>query len=200
MIVTNFEPDPEGGQRRIVVSDLVGGIKLTDEHMWQWSESMASARKDEGGLGAQLQLNRGRWTWYDPAEAEANVGSGSTIGAEDGSGSGSGRRRTKSRTVPILAPTSPKQTSASATVFPTQSSSQKQSLTSTKFPPNGGFGKVCLGLWSYFPEEGDEGKGELMFPKGAEITEVEEVNEEWSEGVYAGEVGFFHVVFVREIR
>jgi hypothetical protein len=67
----------------------------------------------------------------------------------------------------------------------------------SKFPPDGGFGKRCLGLWSYYPEEGEGGKGELLFPKGAEVQEVEDINEEWYFGVYAGEKGLFPAQYVR---
>ena len=67
----------------------------------------------------------------------------------------------------------------------------------SKFPPNGGFGKRCLGLWSYYPEEGEGGKGELLFPKGAELQEVEDINEEWYFGVYAGEKGLFPAQYAR---
>ena len=67
-----------------------------------------------------------------------------------------------------------------------------------KLPPNGGVGKVCRALWSYYPEEGEEGKGELMFPKHAEIREAEEVNEDWWYGVYAGDIGVFPSLYVRE--
>ena len=67
----------------------------------------------------------------------------------------------------------------------------------SKFPPNGGFGKRCLGLWSYYPEKGEGGKGELLFPKGAELQEVEDINEEWYFGVYAGEKGLFPAQYAR---
>jgi hypothetical protein len=69
----------------------------------------------------------------------------------------------------------------------------------SKFPPDGGFGKRCHAMWSYYPEKGDGGKGELMFPKGAEVREVEEINEEWNFGIYAGEKGLFPAQYVREL-
>ena len=67
----------------------------------------------------------------------------------------------------------------------------------SKFPPDGGFGKRCLAMWSYYPEEGEGGKGELLFPKGAEVREVEDINEEWYFGVYAGEKGLFPAQYVK---
>ena len=80
-------------------------------------------------------------------------------------------------------------------------SSQLRAMTlnaqASKFPPDGGFGKRCLALWSYYPEEGDGGKGDLLFPRGAEVREAEDINEEWSFGVYAGEKGLFPAQYVR---
>ena len=188
MVVTNFEADSDGGQRRVIVSDLVGGVKMTEENMREWNEAMAAASKDMGGLGAggQMKLTRGRWTWYDPAEAEAAT----AANMADGS---SNHRRIRQATI---MPTSPSLSNATPT---TATGTHKTSFSKTKFPPNGGFGRTCLGLWSYYPEEGADGKGELMFPKGADVCEVDEVNEEWSEGVYAGEIGFFPTIFARDV-
>ena len=56
-------------------------------------------------------------------------------------------------------------------------------------PSDSSLGARCVALWSYFPAERVE--DELPFPKNAEITEVEEVNADWSVGVYAGRVGLF---------
>ncbi len=58
-----------------------------------------------------------------------------------------------------------------------------------RFPPDGGVGMRVLALWSYYPSEG--GKDELMFPKGAEIREVEDINGDWFWGCYAGAIGLF---------
>ena len=187
MIITRFEADADGGQRRVVVSDLVGGVKMTDANIQEWNENMAAANKDIGGLGpgGQMRLNRGRWTWYDPAEAEA-----ANTATSDGSPHHS---RKKSRQAAIM-PGSP---ALSATTPATKTTRNKPNI---KFPPNGGFGKTCVGLWSYYPEEGEDGLGELMFPKGADVGEVEEVNEEWSEGVYAGAIGVFPITYTRDIE
>lgn len=71
-----------------------------------------------------------------------------------------------------------------------------QNLKGSKFPPDGGYGKRCVGRWSYYPEEGEGGKNELLFPKGAEIREIEDINEEWYFGVYAGEKGLLPAPYV----
>ena len=195
MIITNFDADSDGGQRRVVVSDLVGGVKMTEANINEWSENMASINKDMGGLGSggQLKLNRGRWTWYDPAEAEAAASANPSPSLDNPS---STVRKTRTRQATIT-PTSPSlpATSPAATGPP-----HKSSVSNTKFPPNGGFGKTCVALWGYYPEDGEDGLGELMFPKGADVCEVEEINEEWSEGVYAGAIGVYPVIFGREIE
>lgn len=64
-----------------------------------------------------------------------------------------------------------------------------------EFPPDGGVGLRVLALWSYFPAEGVT--DELMFPKGAEIREVEDINGDWYWGCYAGAKGLFPGNYVR---
>ena len=67
--------------------------------------------------------------------------------------------------------------------------------TSQKFPPDGGFGLRTLALWSYWPEP--EAADELEFPKGAIVSEVENINGDWFWGVYAGAKGLFPGNYVR---
>lgn len=57
------------------------------------------------------------------------------------------------------------------------------------FPPDGGVGMRVLAHWSYWPEEG--AKDTLAFPKGAVVSEAEDINGDWFWGVYAGEKGVF---------
>lgn len=57
------------------------------------------------------------------------------------------------------------------------------------FPPDGGVGMKIVAKWSYWPEEGAE--NELSFPKGAVVSEAEDINGEWFLGVYAGKKGLF---------
>ncbi|KAF2150635.1 hypothetical protein K461DRAFT_295892 [Myriangium duriaei CBS 260.36] len=56
-------------------------------------------------------------------------------------------------------------------------------------PPDGGVGLRVRALWSYFPAQ--EAGDELSFPRGAEITEAEDINGDWYWGVYAGRKGLF---------
>lgn len=67
--------------------------------------------------------------------------------------------------------------------------------TSQKFPPDGGSGLRTLALWSYWPEP--EAADELEFPKGAIVSEVENINGDWFWGVYAGAKGLFPGNYVR---
>ncbi|KAM3517500.1 hypothetical protein NHJ13051_008920 [Beauveria bassiana] len=57
----------------------------------------------------------------------------------------------------------------------------------TLFPPDGGVGLRVSAKWAWFPRE--EADDELLFPRGAEIREVEDVNGDWYFGVYMGAKG-----------
>ncbi|KAI9815463.1 MAG: hypothetical protein M1827_002597 [Pycnora praestabilis] len=59
--------------------------------------------------------------------------------------------------------------------------------TSVRFPPDGGVGMRVLALYSRYPD--DAVTDELMFPRGAEIREVEDINGDWYWGCYAGAKG-----------
>jgi hypothetical protein len=56
-------------------------------------------------------------------------------------------------------------------------------------PPS--LGARHLATWSYFPADPALTPDELAFPRNAEITEVQDLNADWSVGVYAGRVGVF---------
>ena len=68
----------------------------------------------------------------------------------------------------------------------------------SRFPPDGGTGKTYVAMWSYYPEEGQDGSGELAFPKWAEIQECEDQNEDWAYGVYMGNKGLVPRGYVQE--
>ena len=61
------------------------------------------------------------------------------------------------------------------------------------FPPDGGSGLTAVATWSWFTKAEDE----LLFPKGAEIREMEDVNGEWFFGCYMGGKGLFPASYVR---
>ncbi|KAI4603519.1 hypothetical protein KJ359_003332 [Pestalotiopsis sp. 9143b] len=66
------------------------------------------------------------------------------------------------------------------------------------FPPDGGSGLRATASWAWYPAAGAE--DELMFPKGAEIREIEDVNGEWFFGCYMGAKGLFPAPYVRIIE
>lgn len=63
------------------------------------------------------------------------------------------------------------------------------------FPPDGGTGMKASGRWAWYPGAGSE--DELLFPKGAEIREIEDVNGDWFFGTYMGAKGLFPAPYVR---
>lgn len=67
--------------------------------------------------------------------------------------------------------------------------SQQKQRQAQHFPPDGGVGMKVQAHWSYWPEDGAE--NELAFPKGAVVSEAEDINGDWFWGVYAGEKGVF---------
>ena len=71
------------------------------------------------------------------------------------------------------------------------------SRVTDRYPPSGGAGLHVEALWSYWPEEGDD--DELSFPKGAEIRECENINDDWFWGVYCGRKGLFPGNYGRKI-
>lgn len=151
MIAVAFERDGEVDQRRVILRDIVGGVKMNEADMAAWKLAMSNIHRVDA---SSLSAVRGDWSWR-----------------EDEAGT---RRKTRAR-----ASTRP--------------------ISGAKFPPDGGSGKVYRARWSYYPpDEDDKGKGELMFPKHADVREVEEINEEWWHGVYAGDIGLFPAIFVKD--
>lgn len=65
----------------------------------------------------------------------------------------------------------------------------------TTFPPDGGVGPKAVAGWGWTPAVG--GEDELMFPRGAEVLELEDVNGEWFHGFYMGAGGLFPAPYVR---
>jgi len=52
-------------------------------------------------------------------------------------------------------------------------------------------------LWTRVPDDGIQ--DELDFPRGAEITDVLDVNGEWGWGVYCGKGGLFPLGYCRRL-
>ncbi|KAI8952881.1 hypothetical protein F4801DRAFT_539670 [Xylaria longipes] len=63
------------------------------------------------------------------------------------------------------------------------------------FPPDGGAGLRGGAAWSWYPAP--DASDELMFPRGAEVREIEDVNGDWCFGSYMGAKGLFPTPYVR---
>ena len=174
MILTAFESSEsnDAGQLRVVLQDLVGGLKMSEQDIAIWQQKLDSTATTTTAPPSSFN-NKGQWTWLDTTEST------------DSSQRAPGNRRTRSKKAAHMLPE-------------TAGVTAEGKKAKKRFPPDGGFGKVCRAMWSYYPEEGEGGHGELMFPKGAVVAEVEDINEEWGEGVYAGERGLVPMVYVRE--
>lgn len=175
MILVGFE-DRDDGQRRVIVRDLVGGNALQDEHIGQ-SPSSSPALSSP----ASPERGNGYWSWKE----------------------GSERRKKASRLRGSATwPTSSNPNSSSSELGHSSGTPTSQhGGPFRRFPPDGGVGLVVQARWSYFP--GEENEDELFFPRGAEIKEVDDVNDEWFWGSYAGRTGLFpgsHVAVVAEIK
>lgn len=174
--------DYEEGQRRVVVRDLVGGRALMDEHVNSPLASHVSAAPTSG-TGTIPEVGTGDWSWKEGTERRKKASRARTPW------------RNTSLETPPQTPTTPL-TAANLTT-PTTTTSHTQTR---RFPPDGGVGVIAQALWSWYPEDGVV--DELMFPRGAEITEAENINDDWFWGCYAGATGLFpgrHVRVLGEV-
>ncbi|RHZ46649.1 SH3 domain protein [Aspergillus thermomutatus] len=195
MVVVGFE-DHDEGQRRVVVRDLVGGRALKDEHVQHPStlpssttHSTYSPAPNSSGAVPSPELGSGDWSWKEGSERRKKASRVRT--------SWTTTNNDRSNSFPISATGGSGSGSNSETATPTSSHSPP---FLRRFPPDGGIGLIVHALWSWYPE--DEVQDELMFPRGAEITEVENINDDWFWGCYAGQTGLFpgsHVTVVGEI-
>lgn len=124
-----------------------------------------------GGGGRRAQ--GGQWTWIEDTEG------------------GTMKRESRASRIRAHSPTT--------TTHATGAGGPGTAAVPMKFPPDGGTGMRAVVGYPWFPEEGEAGAGELIFPRWAEIREVEDVNGEWWAGVYAGLQGVFPGVCVRVI-
>ena len=67
-------------------------------------------------------------------------------------------------------------------------------------PPLQDHSRLMRVLWARIPDEGPENADELELPKGAVISEVFELNETWSWGIYCRRGGLFPRAFAKEVR
>lgn len=146
MVVVGFE-DNRGGQRRILVQELVGGRDL---------------REKPCTTGPHAAENLHIWSWGDGC----NVRGDNT------------HHKLVTTDVMKSAPTT-----------------SPNLVLDAHFPPDGGVGMIVVATWSWYPAEGAD--DELLFPKGAEVREVKDVNGDWFHGCYMGKGGLFPSNFVR---
>ncbi|KUJ20040.1 uncharacterized protein LY89DRAFT_716499 [Mollisia scopiformis] len=148
MIIVGFE-DNRGGQRRVIVQDLVGGRGLSEQ---------ACSFRDHSG--AELQ----KWTWGDGVHIRGDDTHAKLVTTD------------VMKTAPSTAP--------------------DMALDST-FPPDGGVGMLAVALWPWWPAP--DADDELMFPKGAEVKECKNVNDDWWHGTYMGKRGLFPAPYVKTL-
>lgn len=172
MIVIGYE-DHEKGQRRVIVRDIVGGYTLKDEQVNNQPPSSSS------GSIASPELGTGDWSWKEGNTKRKKAG------------------RARTSHVNALESSSPSSPS-SQTPTPTSTTSPADRRTAAIIPPDGGYGLVLGANWSYFAEESCT--DELSFPRGAEITEAENINDEWYWGYYAGRTGLFPGAYCSLVR
>ncbi|KXJ94518.1 hypothetical protein Micbo1qcDRAFT_159703, partial [Microdochium bolleyi] len=71
-----------------------------------------------------------------------------------------------------------------ATAPPLSNGSNAAAAASDTFPPDGGVGQRAVAGWSWYPAQ--KAEDELMFPRGAELREVQDINGDWYSGSYMG--------------
>ena len=204
MIVVGFEDAPEG-QRRIVVNDLVGGRSLR-ELSTSTTTTTSTAQQGAANSNHGSSNPAANTASSPPPTATSSQARSTSTGGSQGQGQGQwswltnaedGTLKRETRASRLrhatnsLAPTSSTATKTKLAPTSTQPSSQLNPIPFTSIPPSGGIGMRVLALHPWYPEEGEAGVGELMFPRWAEIREVEDVNGDWWAGVYAGRGGVF---------
>lgn len=65
-------------------------------------------------------------------------------------------------------------------------------------PPDGGSGMRAHARWAWYPQAAAD--DELLFPRGAEVREIEDVNGDWFFGTYMGAKGLFPAPYVRMLE
>ncbi|KAH8653429.1 hypothetical protein BX600DRAFT_470856 [Xylariales sp. PMI_506] len=168
MVVIGFQEAP-GGQKRVILRDLVGGWNL---HMESYDNNEGTSSSDPSapataGAAASVPPSLQRWWWRRNVSSET-------------------LQRLVTRDVAATAPT------PSSTIG--GGGAQNEEWTTT-FPADGGSGLLATAKWSWYPQA--TAVDELLFPRGAEVAEVEDVNGDWFFGCYMGSMGLFPAPYVR---
>ncbi|KAL6235838.1 hypothetical protein BDW75DRAFT_128549 [Aspergillus navahoensis] len=182
MIVVGFEDYPEG-HRRVIARNLVGGNALKDKYIPPTSSPVQTVSSHAGTPTNESPTTIGDWSWKEGSERRKKASRVRSAWNNE-------RDRTPAFEPGTSSSLNPSQSQIPSTAAP----------SSRRFPPDGGVGLIVHAMWSWYPEEGVD--DELMFPRGAEITEAENINDDWYWGCYAGMTGLFpgsHVSVVGEI-
>ena len=194
-------------QRRIVIRALVGGHALKDDHVGLQGQSHyyghAAARSGP-------ELGNGDWSWKEGSERRKKASRIRTMIAAGRSNSdiSTNNSRSSSGSSSNTAAIGVAVTTSNSNIgeYPQVGTTADTTILSSppqaprRFPPDGGVGLIVRAQWSWLPEA--DAKDELLFPHGADITEAENINDDWFWGCYAGQTGLFpggHVVVIGEV-
>ncbi len=223
MIVVGFE-DRDGGRRRVVVRDLVGGWALKEEvddddaedKVQHGAAAAAAADGDVGAAAGRVlaprnpntgitarrnkssQPNHHSWTWREGPDGRREskiISHGSSSSGIPSSTRGKTTNSSSGGSSTLPTPSNPITTNAAAAA--TNVMTSDATPATPHFPPDGGVGMRVLAIWSYYPAPNVT--DELLFPRGAEIREVENINGDWYWGCYAGHKGLFPGPYVTVI-
>lgn len=162
MIIVGFE-DHDEGQRRVVVKGLVGGYAMKDD--LDPTNQVGTFRPEPTSPTSPLaRQDSDPWEWHEATSPNS----------PDATGTAKGTRRKLNRSRHHLSAGTPE---------------SPKSPVAPRFPPSGGIGLRLIAIWPYYPDP--EEVDEIMFPRGAEITEAENINDDWLWGCYAGQKGLF---------
>ncbi|KAI1505535.1 hypothetical protein F5X99DRAFT_368389 [Biscogniauxia marginata] len=183
MAVIGFT-EGKGAQRRYIIQDIVGGRCLHTEH-YDGTQSASPSSPESSGLQ--------KWWWGpDHARTERLVTTDVVASAPlPDASSSSSRPCSSSPSTPTTSTTTVNNNNGDAAAAVATTITSPPSL----FPPDGGVGLRATAVWSWYPAPGAE--DELLFPKGAEVREVEDVNGDWFFGAYMGAKGLFPAPYVR---
>ena len=170
MIIVGFE-DREDGQRRVIVRGLVGGFAMRDT----LDPSSPTTPSSPQNIPTSTEP--------DARSPPVRQDSGNWTWKDGTDTSSTVQRRRINR---------------SRHYWSSGADPSKPTSTIPLFPPSGGIGLNCLAIWSCYPNPED--MDEIMFPRGAIITEAENINDDWLWGCYAGQKGLFPGSYVRVLE
>ncbi|KKZ62851.1 hypothetical protein EMCG_02785 [[Emmonsia] crescens] len=190
MMVVGFEDHPDG-QRRVIVKDIVGGHALKDDVAAGAAAATTASASASENATATVNANMNTSPHSNaPSPIPVRQDSGDWTWKEETTGTSTTHRRRFPRSRTAWSNSSP--------TTPTDPTAKMP--FSSHFPPSGGIGLRLLAHWSYYPAA--DVMDEIMFPRGAEITEAENINDDWMWGCYAGQKGLFpggYVVVIGEV-